>query len=392
MMPWDLKYWLEDTADDVNKGSKPGFDIDIGWGQINAGTAMRVDWLTKSFPANSGKLISIPGWPVSGGGGTSVTDRAQDINLLFPNANAQVRWFDPILDNYRDYFDPATPRFGAGRGYFVRLNNATQSSFPSALPFWRGNSSHPASIHLNRGWNLIGTPGAQSIEWRYSQVQVRGASSDPARYGTAVQTTIGQGFANDFVSPSLYRYDAASVRNVLMQEGERLQPYVGYWIRAFQECELLFQSPTSRAPYTTAPTTMQWPARYLDHWTGQADPDGWSAYGGAHPAGLMVFGPYTTQVPVGANTVTFQTMVNYTAPDPRPVLHFEVMDKEDGTILAERGVYQEQFANAFTFQNIPLSFNMPAARAGHRMEFRVWWNNQYQGAYAKIGNIVLTSY
>ena len=94
MTAFDLKYRMEDTANDVNSATYPGYDYDVGWGRIDAGRATQDDGSSlRTFqPTPSYQLITIPTWPDFLTANES--NKYNDVYYLFPNANAQVFWHD----------------------------------------------------------------------------------------------------------------------------------------------------------------------------------------------------------------------------------------------------------------------------------------------------------
>ena len=248
---WDLRYHIEDTVDYLTGQST--FDYDEGWGRINADKATQVIISPHGFPATTSYaaqqlLISIPAWPVTSYADDNAASRAQDVAMMFPGANAQVAWYDPTISGYRPYSDTEVPRFGPGRGYFVKLSQPVNTSYLATLPFQK--STHPVPTHLKPGFNGIGVPGHNTIVWDRYAFRVATAINTPQNYpdhtrdGMKDERTLDQAIAAGWIEDKLYAFDA-SVPNgqyAVVPFGASLYPGVGYFIKANIECQLLIPS------------------------------------------------------------------------------------------------------------------------------------------------------
>ena len=123
------------------------------------------------------------------------------------------------------------------------------------------------------------------------------------------------------------------------------------------------------------------PALALSHVIGQADGDGWSANLAQNTTqNWLSYGPYTTDVPVGNNVAVFKLMIDTNQGPNDTVVGIDV---NDGTIqqrLALRFITRQMFLGSGEYQFFSLPFNLPAANAGHQVEFRVFW---YHAAFIK---------
>lgn len=250
-MTWsDLQYRIEDTAVDVNadyaNNANIGWDGYIGWGRINANAATTVVTSTHGFPAAPRRLISLPAWPMLSSA-DSVAARQQDLNILFPNCNAQVTWYDPSAydpttgtnGRYIDYLDPSlsAPRFGAGRGYWVRLDAPCDVAYSAALPYQKPN--HPLPVYLKPGYNGIGVPGHAPIVWNPQTAKIRTGDN----YGVQQIRTVTEAAALGWVNEHIWRYDWTTGRYEYVNPGESLWPGHGYWFQTARDCQLLLPSP-----------------------------------------------------------------------------------------------------------------------------------------------------
>lgn len=247
---WDIRYHIEDTCDYLN--NKTGFDSDWGWGRINADKATQVVYSTQGWPATTNLpaqklLVSIPAWFISSYPDDTAANRAQDVEMMFPGANAQVAWYDPMVPGYRPYSDPAVPRMGPGRGYFVTLANPVNTGYNATLPFQKAN--HRMPVHLKSGWNTIGVPGHNPITWNPQTFRVatenKPAASNPDRTheGMKIELSFQDAISAGWIDPQPlgFNYNVASGpgQYYLINTGDPMQPGLGYFIHANLDCELL---------------------------------------------------------------------------------------------------------------------------------------------------------
>ena len=248
---WDLRYHIEDTADYIN--GQTGFDFNQGWGRINADKATQAIFSPQEWPATTNLpaqqlLISIPAWFLSPNPADTVANRAQDVALMFPGANAQVAWYDPTISGYRPYSDLSVPRMGPGRGYFVQFSSPVSTVYAATLPFQK--PTHRMPVHLKPGYNLIGVPGHNPITWNRQTFHVatenKPGGSDRRTEGHKIeldfQGAIDAGWID--VQPMGFNYNVASgpTQYYPINVGDTLQPGLGYLIRAYIECEILIPS------------------------------------------------------------------------------------------------------------------------------------------------------
>lgn len=124
----------------------------------------------------------------------------------------------------------------------------------------------------------------------------------------------------------------------------------------------------------------------LGHNVGRADGTGylagWSANTAQDSAGHMVFGPYATNIPTGANTAYFNMMIDNNTADSDTVAVIDVRDATTGIELASKNIARTDFSATNTYMNFSLDFNNNTA--GHSIEFRVWWTDK---AYIRVDKI-----
>ncbi|BDI29958.1 hypothetical protein CCAX7_20090 [Capsulimonas corticalis] len=143
--------------------------------------------------------------------------------------------WDPTLAQY--VLSPSAPAdtLHIGKGCWVRLASPARL-FDQGVPA----SAAPFSIALTVGWNLIGDPFAGSTPVSSLQIQAGGKS----------YADLGLAAAAGIVSPLLYSYspgDAAYAAHAYQKQtlaSGTFASYKGYWIRAFQNCNLIVPGTT----------------------------------------------------------------------------------------------------------------------------------------------------
>jgi hypothetical protein len=126
----------------------------------------------------------------------------------------------------------------------------------------------------------------------------------------------------------------------------------------------------------------QWEAEgpSLSHKTGRLETDGWLCQVGVDTANEhMIYGPYDTTVPAGANTAQFRMKTDNNTVDDLPLVTLEVYDSTAGQSLASQVVTRKQFTVAGDYTNFSLPFVLGADN--HALELRVLWSG---AAYTKV--------
>jgi len=131
--------------------------------------------------------------------------------------------YAPQLNSYVFYPTAPADTLRLGQGYWIRFPSANYLHIP-------GNSAstaQPFSIPLQPGWNQIGDPFPFAAPLSSITVTGSGGVSGPLASTPAV------------VQATLYRYDMSSnAYAALVPATDVLNPYVGYWVFAFQPCRL----------------------------------------------------------------------------------------------------------------------------------------------------------
>ena len=119
----------------------------------------------------------------------------------------------------------------------------------------------------------------------------------------------------------------------------------------------------------------------IGHLVGRADADGWSANTAQDAAGYLQYGPYTAQLGAGTHIAKWALTIDNNTADDLAIVRLEISDfTTGGTILASRDVTRTQWSSPSQYACFALPFTLDASRAGHQLEFRVWW---YDRAYIR---------
>ncbi|MGQ9488554.1 MAG: FlgD immunoglobulin-like domain containing protein, partial [Armatimonadota bacterium] len=118
------------------------------------------------------------------------------------------------------------------------------------------DQTQPFSIQLARGWNMIGSVYLQPTLLGAAQVRVAGQLM-----------TLAEAAKKGLVRDYAWRYDPVDRAYKLVSAGENLQPFVGYWIRALVDADLILNPPGSRSAGGTQITRSA--AMSEDNWTVQ---------------------------------------------------------------------------------------------------------------------------
>ena len=165
------------------------------------------------FPVTVSDLFGIP---------------SADINSAF----SFVGW-NAATQQYVFYPNPPADGFHLGQGYFLQETNtavslALTNPNPVSAPQDATGNFLPFSIQLSPGWNLIGDPYTSPLDLSKLQIQDAGALID---------VPTAQSGSNPALGAALYTYENGSYEIVYT-----IDPYRGYWIRAFRPVTLIITS------------------------------------------------------------------------------------------------------------------------------------------------------
>ena len=140
--------------------------------------------------------------------------------------------FAPTLNRYVFYPTSPADTLRLGQGYWVRFAKASYVQ-AAGVP---ASTAQAFSIPLQQGWNQIGDPFTAAVPLNTITVVAASGSSGPLASSTVVQTT-------------LYDYDTTTnAYAALTPASDSLQPYLGYWVFAFQNSTLSVPFPAAATP------------------------------------------------------------------------------------------------------------------------------------------------
>jgi len=189
-------------------------------------------------------MVTLPVWP----SGLNAADKSGDTATIF-GAGSQLLWWDPTASVYRPYADYRVPRIGPGRGYWLYTTSSHTATYPGVYPFVK--TAHKVVAHLYPGWNLIGTPGNNSVAWNWDNIQVRYYNTNVTNAtsgGMEIIKSLTQAAAANWIKPYAQRYNTGSGLYEYVTDTRssspsssihQLSPAEGYWIQSLVECELL---------------------------------------------------------------------------------------------------------------------------------------------------------
>ena len=121
----------------------------------------------------------------------------------------------------------------------------------------------------------------------------------------------------------------------------------------------------------------------LAHEQGKKEGDGWACNTGDHSKNMMVYGPYTTDIPAGPYVAAFRMMVDNNTANNSKVVKLDVNDSYKMDILAAKDVYRKQFGGAMSYQDMTLTFS---TNGNQKLEFRVEW---FDTSYVRVDRVIV---
>jgi hypothetical protein len=142
-----------------------------------------------------------------------------------------VALYDPLTAAYVS--DP-TPPGVPGIGYWVRLYNATDIDVPPTAI-----TAATVSVPLHAYWNMIGVPSTSQIS--VANLQFKTTDGTTLSFVQATSSATG----SLVIDPTLYAYDQTSNTYTAVKGTDKLQPWQGYWIKAYQDVTLIIPTGAS---------------------------------------------------------------------------------------------------------------------------------------------------
>ena len=233
-------------------------------------------------------MIALPGELCSscepwgpGGGGDLVCALSDDLDPCY------IFHYDPTVGGYVMAPPAGNIPYHVGMGFWVRTeaDNVTIDA-EVEVP------TEAVEIPLANGWNQIGNP-----------VNFAVAASDLRVHCGDTYLSLLDAQAQGWISAYIFGYDTGSGGYVMINPTSgSLSPWTGYWIRAYQDCALVF-SPSNHPPtasFTASPTSGQAPLDVSFDASGSSDSDGsivsytWSFGDGGSGSGVTTTHTYTS--------------------------------------------------------------------------------------------------
>lgn len=156
----------------------------------------------------------------------------RDAASLFGKSPSTFRsaFWVSAANSYAIYPAPDAREFRLGKGMFVRFDAPTAFADPGLatpnVPFFKP---------LGSGWNMIGSVRRTRIEW----LSVRVLTPDGA------SRTMQQAYNEGIIGNGLFTFQGRYFRSDFME------PFAGYFVRAFRECTLVIPVNSAGASVTT---------------------------------------------------------------------------------------------------------------------------------------------
>lgn len=164
-----------------------------------------------TFPVGT-SLMSIPyDYPYTLVGGEDVNDPATLLGLS-PAATRLAVWM-PAVGSYALYPQAPADHFRLGRGYWLNLSTRADLTRTGRV------ASDPYPVQLRPGWNMIGNPFTQPLD--FGTIQVEDATGARMSMQQAILSVPAK------LQGTLFAYVAGGYRIVTT-----VNPWVGYWLRA----------------------------------------------------------------------------------------------------------------------------------------------------------------
>jgi subtilisin family serine protease len=203
------------SADDFGASGRDDY---FGHGRINVFKALQAAKRYHSYIPGV-KMISIPFYPQEGENSSVTLNVSGDLKL--------ARW-DPETVNavkHKYYPDSFVNNLLPGEGYFVKLDSGT---IIEALNGYPAPTDSDFEIQLKKGWNQIGDPFPNNIEW--NSVNVRDGKGTTRSMMDAVN--------NEIIKSGPWKYLDGNYELSTI-----LEPWEGYWVRVSEDVALIIPHP-----------------------------------------------------------------------------------------------------------------------------------------------------
>ncbi|MCC6442465.1 MAG: hypothetical protein IT210_03295, partial [Armatimonadetes bacterium] len=133
-------------------------------------------------------------------------------------------------DRYVMYPNAPADTFHLGRGYFMKAEDA-EKRLSLTVQGTPADTTKPYLLEIRTGWNMIGDPFTFAVNW--TGVRVRDETGE---------YSLQEAAAKNIVSNILWRFIAGQYEMAFT-----MQPWQGYWVRAFKNATLVIPNTTTSA-------------------------------------------------------------------------------------------------------------------------------------------------
>ncbi len=166
----------------------------------------------------------------------------QSLGSLQPGGNAALIRWDPPSACYRWFPDPFVTNVVPGEGYWLLNRTGATINLPNdATPV---NTDVPYVVNLRAGWNQIGGPFI--VPQRFDSIRVIGPYANEWTMQEAIDRSLLLGTVFSY-NPNSGDYEWVAELPEVM-----IDPYVGYWLLAYDDISLSSVAPLLLMPAGTA--------------------------------------------------------------------------------------------------------------------------------------------
>ncbi|MCC6485791.1 MAG: hypothetical protein IT209_13200 [Armatimonadetes bacterium] len=216
-------YSTEITADDVGQWVVTARDVNGDGTTVTLSPPLVVSSASLRVQGGVVDMISVPVATLTGDPATIFgADAARALHI--------VRW-DPFTAAYQFYGQSAIfPVLAAGSGFWIKPDATVTLGLNGAL----SDQNQPVVVSVLPGWNQIGSGFVRAVNWGATKVRYQNQT-----------VSLSQAAANGWVRDFAWGYNPGAKSYFLVRapggDVATLDPYRGYWFRAFVACDLLIQ-------------------------------------------------------------------------------------------------------------------------------------------------------
>lgn len=196
----------------------------------------RIVGYTQTVDSGVIDFISVPTVPVSPDPSLAFSPTTTTGGSLSITVLDLIKWLPNLIDGLDQgtysilNSDPVFPGISGGQGYWIKPSQQAVLNPRGKL----ADQTQPYSIALAPGWNSIGSVFLTDINWSAVKVRYQGQ-------------VLNLSDAGNIVRPNAFGYDKTTGSYQLIDQNGVLKTGRGYWVRAFQQCEIILPPPGTKA-------------------------------------------------------------------------------------------------------------------------------------------------